>query len=581
MKKSYLLMAALLGGFAFAQHGAPVNNTKMMMNNEVVSHSSNSNQNRAGGDVIGSVMDFSTPTDWTNDAGNAQDWLIGTTTPNGPFTTNTEAIESTSGGNFALIQGDGFTGTAILQMTNSVDLSANANVAFQFESYYRNFTGEAFFEISTNGTVWTTYQVHEFLPLNENTPNPELISVNVSDAITGNPGTVWARFRYESTDDYFWMVDDAAFTEGYDDNLIMDEVFMSMGPQGLDYYMIPNNQISEVTFGAYVTNSGINEQTGSTMAVNVDENGASAYTGTSASIDVAAFARDSFSIVSPNGWTPGADKTYRVVYGVGALPIIDEDISNNSDTLYNIMTGGNVFARDNGIATGAVSFVGDAQVATVAGNIFDVMGDMSIGRIQVGLSNNAPVGSEIVVRLTKWNGSEYVFEEESDAYTIAAGDPGTIVEIRLNSLVDLFAGDDIELLVAHDGSVPILTAQVGFGAQLYSDGSPSAQNSLFIVRGVYDFVGLDENVTNVMVSAYPNPATDNVNITYSVSQESNVSVSVVSVTGKVVYSNNVGNVAAGKYNENINSSEFANGVYFYTLTVNGEETTKKLIISNK
>jgi hypothetical protein len=579
MKKSYLLLAALMGGFAFAQHGAPVNNTKMMMNNEVVSHSSNSNQNRAAGDVIGSVMDFSTPADWTNDAANAQDWLIGTTTPNGPFTTGAEAIASTSGGNFALIQGDGFTGTAILEMTNSVDLSANTNVAFQFESYYRNFTGEAFFEISTDGSAWTTYQVHEFILLNEDSGNPALININISDAIAANPTTVWARFRYESTDDYFWMVDDVAFTEGYDDNLIVDQTFMSMGPQGLDYYMIPNNQISEVTFGAYVTNSGINDQNATKLGVAVTENGAPIYADSSAAIDVVAFARDSFSIVSPNGWTPAADKEYDVVYGVG--PITDQDLLDNTDTLYNVMTGGNVFARDNGLLTGAVSFVGDAQQATVAGNIFDVMGDMSIGRIQVGISSNAPDDSKIIVRLTKWNGSEYVFVEESDEYTITAADKGSIVEVRLNSLVDLFAGDDIELLVAHDGSVPIWTAQVGFGAQLYSGGSPSAQNSVFVVRGVYDFVGLDENVTNVMVSAYPNPATDNVNITYSVSQESNVSVSVVSVTGKVVYSNNVGNVAAGKYNENINSSEFANGVYFYTLTVNGEETTKKLIISNK
>jgi hypothetical protein len=205
MKKTYFLAVAILGGtMSFAQHGAPLNFAKAIVKDEARPINAQNNQDRAGGDVIGSVMNFNTPADWTNDSGNAQDWVIGTDAPNGPFTAGAAAIASTSGGNFALIQGDGFTGTAILTMANSVDLSSYTNAAFQFESYYRNFTGDAFFEISTDGNTWTEYQVHELLPLNENTDNPELVSVNISSAITGNPSTVWARFRYESTDDYFY-----------------------------------------------------------------------------------------------------------------------------------------------------------------------------------------------------------------------------------------------------------------------------------------------------------------------------------------------------------------------------------------
>jgi hypothetical protein len=586
MKKSYLLAAAILGGtMSFAQHGAPLNLAKTVAVNDARVNTTQNDQNRAGGDLIGTQMNFDTPADWVNDGSNAQDWSVGTTTPNGLYTANTAAINSTSGGNFAMIQGDGFTGTAILTMANSVDLSANSNVAFEFESSYRNFTGSAFFEISTDGTTWTPYQVHDLVPLNENSADPELISVNISSAIVGGSGTVWARFRYESTDDYYWMVDDARFVEGYDNNLVIDQTFMSAGPQGYDYYMIPNDQISEVTFGAYVSNLGLNDWATASLGVAIDEAGTNVYTGASTPGNIANLTRDSLTILTPNGWTPEADKSYRVAFGAGDLTTTDETPNDNLDTLYNVTTGGRVYARDNGIQTGSFYHLTDVNVETEVGNIFDVMADMSVGKIQVGLGGSTAIGHKLTVTIKKWNGDDYEFLEESDEYSVSAGEPGTIVEVELNSLVDLMAGDDIAIFAKHgsDQDVYFMTAQEGAGAIVYSDGSTqaNAQNSIFIVRAVYDFVGLEENETEVRSAVYPNPASDNVNIVYTLSEASDVNVTVVSVTGEVVYNNNLGTVAAGKYTENINATDLANGVYFYTLTVNGKEITKKLVISKK
>jgi len=583
MKKTYILgMALLAGSMSFAQKAE----TKLMVSNENTELTRPNHQNRAAGDLIGSIMDFSNPSDWVNDAGNAQDWLIGTTTPNGPFTSNTVAIASTSGGNFALIQGDGFTGTAMLTMAASVDLSAYTNVAIEFESYYRNFTGTCFIDISLdNGTTWNnSYPVHELLPLNENTANPELVSINLTSIAAGQ-GTVSARFRYESTDDYFWMVDDVKFVEGYEDNLIMEQTFMSMGIQALDYYMIPSSQLSEITFGAFIYNGGINPQALSTMAVLADDNGTNVYTGNSTPGTIAPFTRDSLTIITPNGWTPETDKNYRITYGVGSTGT-EQTINDNVDTLYNIVTGGRVFARDNGIATGATEHLGDpnVNVATEMGNIFDAVGDISIGRVQVGLGNNTEVGAELYAKIGKWNGSEYTTVGQSDAYIVQAGEPGTIVEIKLTDLVSFVAGDDFSITAYHDdnNAVSVQSAQIGSGVLLYNDGSLSSANSVFIVRGVEDFLEVDNNSTaSTTLNAYPNPANNNVNINFSINESSTVSVSVVSVTGDVVYNNNLGSITAGTYNENINASELANGVYFYTLNVNGNVTTKKLVISKK
>ncbi len=582
MKKTYILgMALLAGSMSFAQTNA----TKLMVSNETIETARPNFQNRAAGDIIGSVLDFSTPANWVNETGNAQDWLIGTTTPNGPFTSNTSAIASTSGGNFALIQGDGFTGTASLSMVNSVDLSTYTNVAIEFESYYRNFQGDCFVDISTdNGTTWNnSFAVHELLPLNENTPNPELVSINFS-SIGAGQASVLVRFRYESTDDYFWMIDDVKFVEGYEDNLILERPFMSAGPQGYDYYMIPSSQLSEVTFGAFIYNGGITPQTMSTLAVLADENGTNAYTGASVPSTITPFTRDSLTILTPNGWTPASDKVYRVTYGVGSTGT-EQTVNDNADTLLNIITGGRVLARDNGIQTGATEHLGDplVNVTTEMGNIFDIMGDISIGKVQVGLGTGSVVGDELYARVAKWSGTEYITVAQSDPYIVQTGEPGTIVEIKLTGLVSFVAGDDISITAFHDenNAISVMSAQIGSGVLLYNDGANSSANSVFIVRGVEDFLEIETNVLTTSLNAFPNPANDKVNVNFTINESANVSVSVISLTGDIVYNNNLGSLTSGNYNENINASQLANGVYFYTLNVNGNITTKKLVISKK
>ena len=56
--------------------------------------------------------------------------------------------------------------------------------------------------------------------------------------IAGEEATVWARFVYNSTDDYAWMIDDVRFTEGYSNQLIIGQTYLSCGVEAWDYYMI-------------------------------------------------------------------------------------------------------------------------------------------------------------------------------------------------------------------------------------------------------------------------------------------------------------------------------------------------------
>lgn len=90
--------------------------------------------------------------------------------------------------------------------------------------------------------------------------------------------------------------------------------------------------------------------------------------------------------------------------------------------------------------------------------------------------------------------------------------------------------------------------------------------------------------TNVKTSTlnkanvYPNPASAEVAITFSTNQQANVSVAIINTLGQIVKVQEMGNVTNGK--AIFNTADLANGVYFYTITANGERNTGRLVIAH-
>ena len=62
-------------------------------------------------------------------------------------------------------------------------------------------------------------------------------------------------------------------------------------------------------------------------------------------------------------------------------------------------------------------------------------------------------------------------------------------------------------------------------------------------------------------------------------ENASVVVVLTDVSGKAVYSNNLGTVN-GMKNLNINTANFANGIYMVNVTSNGTVTTQKLVVRN-
>jgi len=294
MRKNYILLGAsfILSGLTFGQ--LEMNSSLAAKTKSEPAQGSYQFTMKTPGTVIGQVYDFSNPSNWTidNSGVTGTGWVITDQGPAGGFSAGMGSIESTSGGDFALFDADGNSGVGYIQLTDPLDFSTESNVAVEFESYYRNFQGSAFFEISVdNGTTWQAFEVHASLPLNESTSNPEIISVNISN-VAANQGSVLFRFRYDSADDYAWMVDDLAFVIGYDDNLSLDRVHLSAGAEMLDYYQVPEDQLQGFTFGANVDNLGLLDQNNTVMNVIVNDGSNDIYDENSSSITINAFSSD-------------------------------------------------------------------------------------------------------------------------------------------------------------------------------------------------------------------------------------------------------------------------------------------------
>jgi PKD repeat protein len=91
-------------------------------------------------------------------------------------------------------------------------------------------------------------------------------------------------------------------------------------------------------------------------------------------------------------------------------------------------------------------------------------------------------------------------------------------------------------------------------------------------------VGLDENVVD-QLSLYPNPTNGLVNVFFNSVKAHNYMLNVVDVTGKVLYTENLNNFV-GQYNNPIDFSRFAAGMYIFRVVAEDGPATNVKVVRN-
>ena len=78
---------------------------------------------------------------------------------------------------------------------------------------------------------------------------------------------------------------------------------------------------------------------------------------------------------------------------------------------------------------------------------------------------------------------------------------------------------------------------------------------------------------------YPNPANGATVVSYNLEHSSDVLFHIYDVTGKIIYTESVSGQAAGTHRFEFSTETMSNGLYFYTVTVNGQQVTRKFAVS--
>jgi hypothetical protein len=611
MKKVLLNLTLILavGSASFAQsigNRLPAEsgkNSKNELNSPFVEASSLSGT-RAEGDIIW-ADNFSTPSDWafSNTSNPPHGWTITTNLSAPPFAGLSPVNFPTGSNGYAICDsdsaGDGSTTNATITWAgNPIDCSANPNVSMRFRAVTRNWSSQYFVRVSNNnGLTWSEIPVLTHITTNMNTQNSETVTLNIS-AIAGGAEEVLIAFRYQAEWGWFWAVDDVELFETWNYDLNMTQSISSMGAADLKYTIVPVGQVISglrMGFGADARNNGAMAMNPSLTATQ----GAWSASGANVTIAPLQTADDSLFIPKADGFPiPNTVGTYNINLSLTTSQTLQDPAAATRTMPFAVSPL--VMAGDdyNGTAAsmsggffGWASATGDPGI----GREFEINASGSIGRVAVGIANVATanqatyLGRELYVELWRIVDGEAVFAGISEPHIVATGNFGNLVQCYFEEPIQVSPGEIILAIAASGENDLVPVAFSGFqlsgntigkaGSQLVTLASDGEYVEVPVVR--LDF-GNYTNIANETIIAedvvvYPNPASDNATVTYTLTAESNVSIVVRDLSGKVVYTTESGLVGAGTYNTSIDLNTFAQGMYTVTLTANGAQTTQKLI----
>jgi hypothetical protein len=609
MKKIYLSVILLGVSAAAMAQKAP----RTMTSNDLIPTAPKQTAKLPENKAVGVQLwtdNFNDPTTWVIDnsgqSGPNFGWNINNTSQGWWSTAGTGmSTTGTSGGNNAeLANGDAIAATQALNvvytMTTAapidiVDLGGTNSVTLSFKQYGARFNDLQEIQISEDGTTFVTVGDNldkEVLSQAGGAayPNPDTKMINLATVLSANPTQVWIRFRWTTNFPgsatnpnvwiaYGWYIDDVTLTTNADYDLAVTSTYW--GTEFLPYYQIPLAQVAPIEFTANVFNGGVAPMTNTSLNVNVNTG---LWTGSSTPVSVSPLASDSLvvsTLFTPGNTTP---TTYTAVRTLTSADVDDVPTNNAMPNLV-FSTTNHVYARDNNVPSGSTT---NGTDGFEVGNLFDIWSNATLKAINVrflGGANGTAVGTEVYAKIYSIDAAgEFQYEGESDFIILTAGNLNTNFVMPLLTPVDLLAGNTYLAVVGSAGG-GLRVSNGGTSApqtsffQDLSDGTWYYQTNTPIVRLNFDpVVSLTETSAEVAISnVYPNPSTGETSIDYTLANAVVVNLNVTDLTGKVIYTINEGTVAEGTHAVSFDAANFANGVYYVTLTAGESVVTQKFI----
>lgn len=465
--------------------------------------------------------------------------------------------------------------------TDAIDCSGRPSVILNFEQFFRYNNGITLnVQVSNDGTTWTTYDVSGGQANNAASPDPQLISLNIT-AIAANQPTVYLRFGW-SARVYFWMIDDITLSEADDYDVAMLDTWWGMGGFNNQYYKTPITHAAPITFYSELTNNTGAQLDGCDSDIDISGTSGSVFTGSGTQISIASASND--TVVSSSTWTPAAVGMYDMTAVASTTSGTDANPSNNTfvDSL-EITTS--TFGLDNlqnaSQSTGGISnFSSNTGQPFKIGNIYQVTIDDVVECIEIGITDASQnSGKDIFAEVYAYDATqqEFVFRGATATYTTTSQDVGEIISLEMIVPADVFANEEILVVAGHNGGDASGSDDVQF---MYGQTVPEQMvygyngvGDLFflsnpraiVVRPDFD-CGLGVNEEEIIdATVFPNPANDQFTVRLA-SEITSGTITLTDLNGRVVLTQEVSSNSA---EISVDVSNIANGMY--TLYVQSEK----------
>ena len=91
-------------------------------------------------------------------------------------------------------------------------------------------------------------------------------------------------------------------------------------------------------------------------------------------------------------------------------------------------------------------------------------------------------------------------------------------------------------------------------------------------------VGINEQAGVKYLEIFPNPATDNIHVSFQVEEKSSLKIKLINLTGQVVFTEEQA-VFSGNYQRDISVKTLPAGLYFMEITTQSGTTNKKVLVN--
>ncbi|MBL7943023.1 MAG: T9SS type A sorting domain-containing protein [Flavobacteriales bacterium] len=532
--------------------------------------------------------------------------------PSGPAAI--DPIASTTADNgFMMVDSDIFGGdvggdwveNCWFQTVDAIDCSAYDHVSLKFETFYRMWDGGSsdgneycLVEISTDGVTWpdvTTFEVSEApagtrfelwptMSTQDPVDNPTLKIYDITEA-AANEGTVYLRFRWKGTWGYAWMVDDVELFETPENDLTVLKTYNGDIINDYEYYAIPETQIGDLVFGAITANWGYTDQNGSSVEFEITPGAVTfGVDATVAASTIDTLWSDPISVPQEVGvytltaTVPADDfpdgdtftKNYEITEHIYGHNNDENLVQRGFDQDDEIAIGCTYYMNNNGFAGGVEVMFGANTDANqdVKAYIYSIGADIQ-DLNYLGESEDFTITSGMI------NTGEYELIPFEEAVEVEAG-VGYVVEIRKEE-----SGDRLYVLanVLDEDFATVNYGPFGTGDAvnwyIAWNWSPSVRLNMD------PSVSVGEVASNSGIELFqnsPNPANGSTVIKYSLTNATEVTLTVRDMTGRVVNVVTEGTVPAGMNSIELNTNGMASGVYSYTLNAGSVSLTKEMIV---